>query len=532
MIKVLLVDDENMALEYLETIIQWEYYGFQLIGVTTDPDQALRLYKKYKPELVITDVKMPGMNGLELVNAIREYGGQSHILFLSAYKNFDYIKQAIRLDIDDYLLKSDLEEESFLKKILKLKEEIDKEKAKNEYTLGVILETLFKKNVPEEHYKRMLDETDYIRLHKKYYYMILAEKNPPKFLEKYFTQNGHENYEYEFLNACTEAGREKELWPVTVFPVNENEYLAILEADGGVVAQKEIFEQIYYYARQVFQAMNMEKQPFHLYYFVNKMSVREFGRFYMENKNQMSQRYLRKKAELVEFAAQRPQSREVREPQSITSDEIYQKIKQEDQEAISNYLQTIKIAIAQEDCFSYLWYVKNVFEALNLYVGFLAGEKSGRRFSIVENSSSYDFSDPAQMIGFIEQKINEIWMMFHESEKEIYSKSILKAITFIKESYEDPQLSSNMVAGHVNISASWLSTRFKEEVGIGVSDYINSVRIEQAKKRLKNYDEMVYEVSEKVGFTSSQYFSKIFKEYGGCTPNQYKRNCMNKREPL
>ncbi|OYP21772.1 hypothetical protein CG709_07695, partial [Lachnotalea glycerini] len=98
MIKVLLVDDERLALEYLENIISWEYYGFQLIGVTTDSEQALQLYKKYKPELVISDVKMPGMNGLELVNEIRDYGGKSHILFLSAYKNFDYVKQAIRLD--------------------------------------------------------------------------------------------------------------------------------------------------------------------------------------------------------------------------------------------------------------------------------------------------------------------------------------------------------------------------------------------------------------------------------------------------
>lgn len=158
MIKVLLADDERLALEYLENIISWEYYGFQVIGAATDPEQALKMYKKYKPELVISDVRMPGMSGLELVNAIREHGGNSHILFLSAYKNFDYIKQAIRLDIDDYLLKSDLEEESFLKKILQLKEVIDKEKAKNQYTTGLIFEDLFKKNAAEENYKKILDQ--------------------------------------------------------------------------------------------------------------------------------------------------------------------------------------------------------------------------------------------------------------------------------------------------------------------------------------------------------------------------------------
>ena len=123
MIKVLLVDDEKLALEYLEHIIDWEYHGFELIGVTTNPEQALAIYKTHRPDLVISDVKMPGLNGLELGDAIREYGGNTHILFLSAYKNFDYVKQAIRLGIDDYNLKSDLEEDGFLRKILKLKEE-------------------------------------------------------------------------------------------------------------------------------------------------------------------------------------------------------------------------------------------------------------------------------------------------------------------------------------------------------------------------------------------------------------------------
>ena len=79
---------------------------------------------------MISDVKMPGLNGLELGDAIREYGGNTHILFLSAYKNFDYVKQAIRLGIDDYILKSDLEEDGFLRKILKIKRRNHKRESK------------------------------------------------------------------------------------------------------------------------------------------------------------------------------------------------------------------------------------------------------------------------------------------------------------------------------------------------------------------------------------------------------------------
>ena len=96
-------------------------------------------------------------------------------------KIFDYVKQAIRLGIDDYILKSDLEEDGFLRKILKLKEEIIKEKAKKQYTITAILEELFRKNISEEVYKDILDENDYIGLHKKYYYIIVLKERFRRF---------------------------------------------------------------------------------------------------------------------------------------------------------------------------------------------------------------------------------------------------------------------------------------------------------------------------------------------------------------
>jgi two-component system, response regulator YesN len=531
MIKVLLVDDERLALEYLENIISWEYYGFQLIGVTTDSEQALQLYKKYKPELVISDVKMPGMNGLELVNEIRDYGGKSHILFLSAYKNFDYVKQAIRLDIDDYLLKSDLQEETFLKKILNLKEEIDKEKAKSQYTTGIIMEELFNKNTPEEHYKLILDENDYIRIHKKYFYIILAQKIPPRFLDKYFGQSGlpAPSFEFEFSNACHSFQEDSQIQTAGIVAINKNEYLAVLNVDSSMITQMDVTEKLYEFSRRIFSKMNQEQEhQFDIYYYNKKMSLRQFGRFYHENKNQLSQRYLKKRAQIMEFNEFKNNEQQMKEPKSITSEEIYQMIKQKKKENIEQCMQIINKAVTEESYFSYLWYIKNMFEAISFFEGALSGAKSGRKFSLIENSALYDFRNPNDLVDFITFKLEEIWYIISESETIAYSSVISSAIRCIREKYCDPQLTSAVVAGNINISTSWLSTKFKEEVGIGVSDFINNVRIEHAKKMLDEKDYMVYEVSEQVGFTSSQYFSKIFKDFVGVTPNRYRKNHMDK----
>ena len=96
MIKVLLVDDEKLALEYLENIIDWQSHGFKLVGSASDADQALNLYRKNKPDLIISDIKMPGLTGIELAQIIRENDKNTRILFLTAYKDFNYLRQAIR----------------------------------------------------------------------------------------------------------------------------------------------------------------------------------------------------------------------------------------------------------------------------------------------------------------------------------------------------------------------------------------------------------------------------------------------------
>ena len=75
----------------------------------------------------------------------------------------------------------------------------------------------------------------------------------------------------------------------------------------------------------------------------------------------------------------------------------------------------------------------------------------------------------------------------------------------------------------MGLSSSWLSTKFKEEVGIGFIEYLNKVRVNEAKRLIDEGEYMIYEVSEKTGFASSQYFSKIFKQITGLTPNEYKR---------
>lgn len=526
MIKVLLVDDEKLALEYLENIINWEYYGFEIVGMTTDAEQALRLFRKNRPHLVISDVKMPTMSGLELVTMIREIDKRTHILFMSGYKNFSYVKQAIRLGIDDYLLKSDVDEESFLQKILGLKEEIQKECAKNQYTINMILESLFMKNEPEEHYKNILDENEYIRIHKRYFYLIFAKNMVPDFIEAYIPSGTGTDlsYDYEFKEVCLAHAGEYDLEMVSAFEVNEKVNLGIFELAKNLISLKEINDRMYQLSQRVLTEFQARTScSFSIYYYAKGCPVRQFGRFYEKNKRQLWRRYVLGKPQVAEFGSS--MRGEIEEPvvPSISAEQIYQTIKTGDKEAQRHYIELLKIAIEQEDIVTYFWYAKGILDAASHFEGSLLGEKSGRRFSLIESSSSYDFRRPEEVAAFLEFKLGEIEMISGEESRGSYSEVIQEALSYLQENYENPDMSTNVVAQKVNLSNSWLSTKFKEEVGIGVSDYLNGIRVQKAKQLLDQSDYMIYEVAEMTGFTSSQYFSKIFKQLTGLTPNEYKR---------
>ena len=210
----------------------------------------------------------------------------------------------------------------------------------------------------------------------------------------------------------------------------------------------------------------------------------------------------------------------------ISSEEIYQSLQQGKTEEIEKIENRLHETEKKQNVTEYLEYIEHILEALSLFDGKLIGETSGQRFLMTEGCSSYDFRKVTDLQAYIEYKIEEICRMKNEKEKMIYSDVTINAMAYINQNYGDASITAAEVAEHVGVTSSWLSTKFKTETGIRVNDFINNVRIENAKKMFQDKEYMVYEVSEKTGFTSSQYFSKIFKEYTGLTPNQYRRKLL------
>lgn len=106
MIKVLFVDDEVLAMEYLQNLIRWEEHGFQVVGHARSGRQAIDLFQRERPEIVISDIKMIRMDGLELSRQLKQFNPEVLIILLSAYRDFDYAKKGIEYGVSTQLLRT------------------------------------------------------------------------------------------------------------------------------------------------------------------------------------------------------------------------------------------------------------------------------------------------------------------------------------------------------------------------------------------------------------------------------------------
>ncbi|HYE11086.1 MAG TPA: response regulator, partial [Patescibacteria group bacterium] len=125
MYKVLIVDDEVLVRVGLKTTIDWEANGFTVVAEASNGEQGYEQYKKHMPDVIITDIKMPKRDGLWLVEEVRKENRNAKILVLTCYDEFSFARKALKLGADDYILKSEVEDEELIAVIQSLKKKLD-----------------------------------------------------------------------------------------------------------------------------------------------------------------------------------------------------------------------------------------------------------------------------------------------------------------------------------------------------------------------------------------------------------------------
>ena len=117
LLKVMIVDDDRLSVDYIKNLVDWESHGYEVAAAAYNGKQALKLFEKCSPSLVITDISMPLMDGIELIREVKKRNPDTRTILLTAYSEFEYARAAVNAGVDYYIIKDEMTEEMLEEKL-------------------------------------------------------------------------------------------------------------------------------------------------------------------------------------------------------------------------------------------------------------------------------------------------------------------------------------------------------------------------------------------------------------------------------
>ena len=510
MYKVIFLDDELITLHMLESAINWQKYDIFPSGTATDGEEGIALFQQIQPDIIIADIRMPKMNGIEFARAIRQTKKPVKIVLLSAYAEFEYAQSALAYQISDYLLKP-LDEDKLEAVIARIVQELERDTAVSSTIQNYRLERA------EKYLQRLLVEyrentelmtstfapADLIetiaQANTLLYFVRVAEPHELQiqmdfegirlFLKDRFGLHIPVVYisPVELVALCAEENLRWQLadvviglrlrsQPVKVGISRISEPLELLEA----YRQAENALDAGFYSGQTVQFFRDEQA------FLDQIAIKlaDFEQ------------------PIIELVEQGRSSVLVERLQFHLFDLFSQHVKTRLIEAlIYDVFNWIKIAVAKQ------------------YPGYTLAERGA-----VDTNRLRACATTEALVDFITFYLRSIGDALSTALTDDPGYYIVKsAKDYAREHYTEASLSLQDVADHVGLSKNHFSRVFHKTTGMKFWDYVTQLRIEKAKELLKQSNRSNYEICREIGYESEFYFSKIFKKVVGIAAQEFKR---------
>ncbi len=525
--KVLIVDDEALVRIGLKTTIDWEDLGFSIVADASNGEQAYQLYKKYKPEVIITDIRMPQKDGFYLIDKIRSENKQSKILVLTVYDEFAYARKALKLGADDYILKTEIEDEELIELMLKLKKELEKENLdqdnktyqeneksikktllakiiRNDFDINKEIENKFKNidfNLSQSNYvlTNILIEEKISNVEKNnnkinsavinIVFDQLADKNI-----KYIYNRDHNSYIFLLSDASLDDKKIKTLLK-TISKATKQYFDINLKIIYSSIFTE--MEDLYLNYKRI-----IEKNEILFYQKETNLFIKKIGEIEFNNANifEIGKEYNIEIAEAV-----------IAKNLELVTEKIRE---------VNNFFNNNNINPMEVKLF-YSNLITNIFNSFKtlLQTEEYLEEYEYYYYSILNETELIKIKN--LFFEFIDMILNNI-----KNSNQSYSKVLVnQALNFIESNY-DQKISLENIADELSISKNYLCSVFKDETGENTTTYINKLRVEKAKQLLLKKNYKLKEIYSKVGFSNQYYFSKVFKKISGMTVTEYK-NIIN-----
>lgn len=515
--KILLVDDESYIRSGLRALIERSESNFKEIYECEDGKSALEMIKSGKFDLVVTDIRMPFLDGIAFIKEAQEIENKPKFIILSGYDDFKYAKQSMKYGVKDYLLKP-VDRFELIETLDKIEKQLDEEEDNSK-----------KMELSEEIIKQISsDELNYILLNKN-----IDIKDIRKILDAVhldiFDRKFSIAVAYMDLNECKSDNDSYNIFKahLNAFFIKVNiTAISFIDTNGNFVV-----------------AFNDEISSSDLYDFLLEKKVREFfvgisslGNGVTDIHIKYFQAYEALKYRLIK------DSQYILKFSDITNlkmdninfeDKVY-KISEmigvnksdEINKALSGIFDTQLIGDWN------LVYVENTSKSIGKHIVDkfikLIPKDADFNYSELELLKSiFNFKNIDSYLTELNRFINQISDYILELKKEYKEQSSIDmALNWINENYHKNDLTMTLVANQVSLNYSYFSLAFKEHTGMSFVNYVKKIRIAKAKEILKTTELKIYEVAQKVGFQSPRLFAKSFKEEVGISPFDYSKKII------
>lgn len=532
-IKIFLVEDEIVIRNGIKNSIEWEQEGYEFVGEASDGELAYPMILKEKPDILITDIRMPFMDGLELSRLVKQEIPDIRILILSGYDEFDYAKEAIRLGVTEYLLKP-VSASKLLESLKGVSQHIRQEKEEREL-LKRYAEDM-KENTEREKQKFFvqlisgdLSTAEAIDLGRQYG-MNLSAQVYEIILFKFFSNIGGSR-----KSECV-----VEAYEVLVDMITRIPYLYNFERgiDGWAFLltaedEKQMEERTNRFAERIERVMEDYKE---LEYFGGIGStvtrLRELPQSFSSADHAFSGRFLSEQNRVARVGDLKSMQGlgdfEVRGFGEIerTRESIEKFLNNGTQEEVEGFTKAYMKEMPEDNFKSMLM---RQYIVMDVYIVIMS-------FCERISNSDRDFQEEAESFKTAIQKIHtseemrEYMQRFISRAIELrdmvsgrrYSDIIEAAKEKIESTYMMEEISLNTVAAGVGMSPSYFSSVFSREMGKTFVEYLTGIRMDKAKELLMCSSMKTSEIGYEVGYKDPHYFSYLFKKTQGCSPKEYR----------
>lgn len=543
MLKIFLAEDEVVVRETIKRMIPWEELGFELVGEAADGEMALPLLIRQQPDLLITDIKMPFMDGLTLARLAKKEIPGLKVVILSGYDDFNYAKQAIGIGVEDYLLKP-ITKNALIERLSEIRSRYEHEKTQKEYYEKFQREMqAYEKNSSRDFFEALvggsMDMMEVYKRAEKLGLDIVAEA----YNVLIFTMNCDENFSGQRDEYSSWEAESLELLEnffaghssAMLFRSNIFSYGVLLKGQRETIEEntRACVDEI----RKILSRQDGRREWFlAVGQSVDRLS--QIQKSYHTASRAFSQRYLYDEnilyydeMETMEHPGGQAETEDNAYLQKVDVNALNPAILQKFlsnglQEETENFVKDYFYAIGQEPMESLVfrnYVILNVRFSVISFIKGLGCDTNEMESADTEEVLAESGKNMESAIAYAKKMISQA-IEIRDQNSGNKNRSILKtAVDFIDSHYMDEEISLNTVANVANVSSNHFSALFSQNMGQTFIEYVTTLRMNKAKELLRCTGMRSSEIAGEIGYKDAHYFSYLFKKTQGMTPSDYRK---------